>query len=82
MVGRRLSEMRGALIFVEQWELNIIPVPKLNTLKAVVKIDLLRFFGNEGEVMIGDPRDFNSYRDVKDALADPHRQSYVPFESD
>ena len=78
MVGRRLSEMRGALIFVEKWELNVIRVQKLNQFKAVVKIDLLRFFGNEGEATIGDPRDFNSYRDVKDALTDPQRQAYLP----
>ena len=74
---RRLSEMRGALIFIEKWELNVIHVQKSNTFKAVVKIDLLRLFGNEGEATIGDPREFHSYKDVKDALTDPERQAYL-----
>ena len=77
-VGRRISEMRGALIFVEKWELNINRVQRLNIIKAVIKIDSLRLFGNEGEATIGDPRDFNTYRDVKDAFADPQRQAYFP----
>lgn len=79
IVGRRLSEIKGALIFVEKWELNVIPSPKSNTLKAVVKIDFLRLFGDEGEATIGDPREFNSYRDVKDALTDPRRKAYPPL---
>jgi hypothetical protein len=78
IVRRRLSEMKGALIFVEKWELNVIHIQKSNTFKAVVKIDLLRLFGNEGEATIGDPREFNSYKDVKDALNDPDRQAYLP----
>jgi hypothetical protein len=77
MTGRRLSEIRGALIFAEKWELDIIPVQKSNILKAAVKIDLLKLFGNEGEATIGDPRELNSYRDVKDALADPQRKAYL-----
>ena len=77
MTGRRLSEIKGALIFAEKWELTIIPVQKSNILKAAVTIDLLQLFGNEGEATIGDPREFNSYRDVKDALADPQRKAYL-----
>lgn len=79
MAGRRLTEIKGALIFVEKWELNVISSQKSNTLKAVVKIDLLRLFGDEGEAMIGDPREFNSYKDVKDALTDPQRKAYLPL---
>lgn len=79
MAGRRLTEIKGALIFVEKWELNVIPSQKSNTLKAVVKIDLLRLFGDEGEAMIGDPREFNTYKDVKDALTDPQRKAYLLF---
>jgi hypothetical protein len=74
--GRRLSEMRGAVISAEIWELNVIHITKTDKFGAVVKIDLLKFRGNEGEAMIGDPRDFNSYRDVVEALSNPRRRRY------
>jgi hypothetical protein len=77
--GRRLSEMRGAVISAETWELNVIHVTKTNTFKAVVQIKDLKFRGNEGEAMIRDPRDFNSYRDVIEALNDPRRRRYRLF---
>lgn len=79
MTGRRLSEMRGALIFVEKWEFKVIEL-KSGGLEAGVKMDLLRVLGNEGEATIGDPRDFNSYRSVIDLLTDPKRRLYdFPF---
>ena len=77
MTERRLSEIRGALIFPENWELNVVELQKSNKLKAVVKIDLFRLFGNEGEATIGDPRDFNSYRNATEMLEDPRRQAYA-----
>lgn len=49
---------------------------KNNKYKAVVRIDQISLMGSEGENTIGDPRDFNSYRDVVTALGDPRRQSY------
>ena len=72
MSGRRLTEIKGALIFAERWELDLQIKGKL---KAVVKIDLLRYFGNEGQDTIGDPRDFNTYRTVTDLFDDPNRRS-------
>jgi hypothetical protein len=74
MSGRRLTEIKGALIFAEKWELDLQTKGKL---KAVVKIDLLRYFGNEEEPTIGDPRDFNTYRIVTDLFNDPNRRSLL-----
>jgi hypothetical protein len=75
MSGRQFSELKGGLIFAEKWELMVIRLPPQNQVKAVIKIDLLRFFGSEGEPLMGDPRDFNSYRAVIETLQDPSRQA-------
>jgi hypothetical protein len=78
MSGRRLTELKGALIFAENWELAVIHLTKHNTLKAVLRIEQLRVFGSDGEATIGDPRDFNTYKGVIDLLRDPERRSYCP----
>jgi hypothetical protein len=67
--------MKGALIYAENWELNVMHLANRDTLKAVVKMNSIRVVGNEGESTIGDPRDFNSYRDVTEALTDHSRQA-------
>jgi hypothetical protein len=71
--------MRGALIFADKWELNVLHMPKTDKFRVVVKIDLLRSHGCEGEAVIGDPRDFNTYRDVNEYLLDPKRRRYGPL---
>src|SRR5271170_260122 len=73
---RELHEFKGSLIFVDTWGLNVFHSQKTDSTKAVVKIDSLRFMGNEGEATIGDPRDFHDYGLVKRTLKDPERQSY------
>jgi hypothetical protein len=78
MSGRRLTELKGGLIFAEKWELAVLHLSKHNTLKAVIRIEQLRIFGSDGEVTIGDPRDFNTYKVVIDLLNDPERRSYYP----
>lgn len=75
MSGRQFSELKGGLIFAEKWELMVIYLRKVNRFKAVVKIDLIRFFGSDGMPLLGDPRDFNSYRTVIEALQDPSREA-------
>ena len=71
--GRRFSEMRGAFIAPEEWELLVSP-KKNGTLRVVLKIDSVKLLGHDGENPIGDPRDFNTYRDVLDILSDPKRE--------
>jgi hypothetical protein len=75
MSGREFSELRGGLIFAEKWELMVIHLRKGNRFKAVVKFDLIRFFGSDGMPLIGDPRDFNSYRTVIEILEDSSRKA-------
>ena len=80
-VGRRLSEFRGAIVTPEKWELNVSCIR--NEFSAYIQIDQLRVFGSEGEETIGDPREFNTYRDVVKTLTDPNRKSvYLGYEDD
>jgi hypothetical protein len=78
MTSKRITELTGGLIFPDKWEINVIQ-PRPKSFRAVVKIDLLRSFGNEGEATVGDPRDFNTYRNVVDLLKDPNRERYLFF---
>ena len=74
MTSKRLTEEKGALIFAEKWELNVVYINKSNKFRAVVKIDQLRCMGAEGEAMIGEPADFNAFKHVTTVLADPKRR--------
>lgn len=76
--SRRLSEIRGGLVFIEQWELNVVQQAITDTFVAVVKVDRLRLFGSEGEAVIGAPIDFNTYPNVEITLNDPTRRPYIP----
>jgi hypothetical protein len=71
--------MRGALIYADEWQLNVVALSKSNTVRVVVEMNLLRLMGNEGEATIGDPRDFNSYRVVEELLEDSARLKYSSF---
>ena len=73
---KRLTEITGGLIFADKWDINVVQ-PRPKSFRAAVKIDLLRFLGNDGETTIGDPRDFNTYRNVVDLLKDPNRERYL-----
>jgi hypothetical protein len=66
--------MKGGLMFIDKWELQVFHSPKYDTLQAGVKIDRIRYVGNEGEAIIGDPSDFSSYHNVKEVLGDPNRR--------
>ena len=63
---------------MERWELNVVQQAVTDTFIAVVKVDRLRLFGSEGEAVIGDPVDFNSYHNVDVVLNDPTRRPYIP----
>jgi len=75
MNSKRLTEITGGLIFTDKWDINVLQ-PRPKSFKVAVKIDLLRFFGNDGEATIGDPRDFNTYKTVVDLLKNPSRERY------
>jgi len=68
--------MKGGLFYVEKWELRVVLSHNHDKLRAIAHIDRLEYFGNEGEAMIGDPRDFISYGAVEETLNDPTRQAY------
>lgn len=76
MTSKRLTEITGGLIYADKWDINVVQ-PRPKSFRAAVKIDLLRLFGNDGEATIGDPRDFNTYRNVVDLLKDPNRERYL-----
>ena len=68
--------MKGALIFVEKWGMNVLHVKQSGKYKAIIKIDLLRVLGGEQEGIIGRPGDFNSFWDVQEVLLDTNRHRY------
>jgi hypothetical protein len=61
------------------WDLRVVKTS--SKFKAMVRIDKIYYIGNEGESMIGDPRDFGSYRDVEEALSNINRHAYDPPDS-
>jgi hypothetical protein len=63
--------MTGGLFHIDKWELNVIFT---QTYRVLVKIDLIRYFGNEGEALLGDPRPFNTFKAIEEVLNDPKRK--------
>ena len=73
--GRPLfTELKGGFIIPDKWEIYVIQLPQSEKLEAILKIDCIRFVASDGEVMIGDPRDFNTYDSVLETLRRPSRR--------
>jgi hypothetical protein len=75
MSGRRFSEIRGGLIKPVVWQFNVVHLPQNNKYKGLVIVNQIAWMGNDGEITIGTPMDFNNFPEVIDALRDPKRLS-------
>ena len=71
--------MTGGLIYPQNWLFKVVKLPTSGELAGAIEIRGLKYIGNEGEGLIGEPYNFNSYPDVINLLKDPNRQSiYIP----
>jgi len=68
--------LKGALFYALKWELNVVYLSKSDRFKATVKVDSIRLVGGEGEIQIGEPRDFDEYNSVQETLRSSSRRAY------
>jgi hypothetical protein len=65
--------MKGSLITILHWELAVSQSSTDSRAVAFIIVHSLRYHANQGEDVIGEPKDFNTDERVKKLLADKER---------